>query len=59
MRFFGILYNNFCRTHRSLKYKDGTGKTSYNCPAKHDGLIDHVWSMEQLLMFPHHKIPTG
>jgi len=35
-----IAYYNFCRTHRSLKYKTETDKTSYNCPAKHAGLID-------------------
>jgi IS1 family transposase len=54
-----IAYYNFCRTHRSLKYKGDTGKTSYNCPAKHAGLIDRVWSLEHLLTFPYHKIPTG
>ncbi len=53
-----IAYFNFCKIHRSLKYKDDTGKTCYNCPAKHAGLIDRVWSMEDLLMFPYHKIPT-
>ena len=54
-----ITYYNFCRKHRSLKYKEDTGKTSYDCPAKHAGLIDRVWSLEQLLTFPYHKIPTG
>jgi hypothetical protein len=54
-----IAYYNFCRTHRSLKNKTETGKTSYNCPAKHAGLIDRVWSIEQLLTFPYYKIPTG
>jgi len=53
-----IAYFNFCKIHRSLKYKDETGKTRYNCPAKHAGLIDRVWSIKDLLMFPYHKIPT-
>jgi hypothetical protein len=52
-------FYNFYRTYRSLKYKEDTGKTYYNCTAKHAGLIDHVWSMEQLLTFPYHKILTG
>lgn len=56
---FYIAYFNFCKIHKSLKYKDDIGKTCYNCPAKHAGLIDRVWSLEDLLMFPYHKIPTG
>jgi hypothetical protein len=35
---------NYCRKHRSLKYKDENGITKFNCPAKQAGLIDHIWS---------------
>jgi IS1 family transposase len=51
-------YFNFCRKHRSLKYKDESGTTRFNCPAKQAGLIDHVWSQQELLTFPYHKIQT-
>jgi len=49
---------NFCRKHRSLKYKDESGLTKFNCPAKQAGLIDHLWSLQELLTFPYHKIQT-
>jgi hypothetical protein len=51
-----IAHYNFCRTYRSLKYKSDTDKISCDCTAKHAGLIDRVWSMEQLLTFPYYKI---
>ena len=47
---------NYCRKHRSLKYRDDRGITKLNCPAKHAGLIDHVWSLHELLTFPYYKI---
>jgi len=47
---------NYCRKHRSLKYKDDEGITRLNCPAKQAGLIDHVWSLHELLTFPYYKI---
>jgi IS1 family transposase len=49
---------NYCRKHRSLKYRDDQGKKRFNCPAKHAGLIDHIWSLSELLTFPYHKIKT-
>jgi IS1 family transposase len=49
---------NFCRKHRSLKYKDESGLTKFNCPAKQAGLIGHLWSLQELLTFPYHKIQT-
>jgi IS1 family transposase len=52
--YFG--YFNYCRPHRSLRYKDDQGRTKLNCPAKQAGLIDHVWSMNELLAFPYHRI---
>jgi IS1 family transposase len=49
---------NFCRKHRSLGYKDENGFKKFNSPAKQAGLIGHVWSLKELLMFPYHKIQT-
>jgi len=49
---------NFCRKHRSLGYKDENDITRFNSPAKQAGLIDHVWSLHELLTFPYHKIQT-
>ena len=49
---------NFCRKHRSLNYIDESGLTKFNCPAKQAGLIDHLWSLQELLTFPYHKIQT-
>ena len=50
---------NFCRTHRALSYVDENGKKMLNCPAKEYGLIDHNWSLKELLTFPYHKISTN
>ena len=47
---------NFCRKHRSLKYEDECGITKFKCPAEQAGLIDHIWSLQELLTFPYHKI---
>ena len=49
---------NFCRKHRSLDYKDKNGITRFNSPARQAGLIDHVWSLYDMLTFPYHKIQT-
>jgi IS1 family transposase len=51
-------YFNFCRKHRSLNYKDENKITKFNSPARQAGLIDHVWSLKELLTFPYHKIQT-
>ena len=50
---------NYCRKHRALKYKDEQGKTRFSCPAKHAGLIDHIWSLRELLTFPYYKTQTN
>lgn len=50
---------NFCRAHGSLKHRDSCGKVSMNCPAKEYGLIDHNWSLKELLTYPYHAIPTN
>ncbi len=49
---------NFCRAHGSLKHRDNYGRVSMNCPAKEYGLIDHNWSLKELLIYPYHAIPT-
>jgi IS1 family transposase len=49
---------NFCRKHRSLRYRDENGITKFNSPAKQARLIGHVWSLKELLTFPYHKIQT-
>jgi IS1 family transposase len=49
---------NYCRKHRSLKYKDDQGITKFNCPAKQAGLIDRIWSLHELLTLPYHRIKT-
>jgi IS1 family transposase len=51
-------YFNFCRKHRSLVYVDKNGITKFNSPARHAGLIDHVWNLHELLAFPYYKIQT-
>jgi len=50
---------NFCRAHGSLKHRDIGGKVSTNCPAKEYGLIDHNWSLKELLTYQYHVIPTN
>lgn len=49
---------NYCREHLSLRYKDETGVTKLDCPAKRAGLIDHVWSLSELLTYPYYKTQT-
>ncbi len=49
---------NFCRGHGSLRYFDNLGKAKKNCPAKDYGLIDHNWSLRELMVYPCHIIPT-
>jgi len=50
---------NFCRKHRALSYIDDNGKKQMNSPAKECGLIDHNWSLKELLTFPYHKTSTN
>lgn len=49
---------NYCREHLSLKYKDELGKNRFDCPAKKAGLIDHIWSLSELLTYPYYKTRT-
>ena len=50
---------NFCRKHGSLSYIDNNGKKRWDCPAKACGLIDHNWTLKELLTFSYHKISTN
>lgn len=50
---------NYCRKHRALKYKDVSGESKLNCPAKHANLIDHIWDLRELLTYPYYRIPTN
>jgi len=34
------------------------GITKFNSPTKQAGLIDHVWSLQELLTFPYYKTQT-
>lgn len=49
---------NYCRKHRSLDFEDENGITKFNCPAKQAGLIDHIWSLRELLTYPYYKTKT-
>ena len=42
---------NFCREHGSLKYEDENERLRKNSPAKEHGLIDHNWSLRELLTY--------
>jgi len=50
---------NFRRVQGSLKYEDESGRIRKNSPAKEHGLIDHNWSLRELLTFPSYITPTG
>lgn len=40
---------NYCKKHMSLENEGRTGKNRFYCPAKRAGLIDCVWSLDELL----------
>jgi IS1 family transposase len=49
---------NFCRAHGSLKNRDKDGVIVMNSPAKEYGLIDHNWSLRELLTYPYYITTT-
>jgi len=49
---------NFCREHGSLKHHNEDGVIEINCPAKEYGLINHNWSLRELLTYPYHITAT-
>ena len=50
---------NFCRGHGSLVFLDEEGKKRKNSPAKEFGLIDHNWTLREMLTFPYHNTSTS
>ena len=50
---------NFCRGHGSLKYRDEDDRVKKNAPLKAYGLIDHNWTLRELLTFPYHRTSTS
>jgi IS1 family transposase len=50
---------NFCRGHGALVYCDHDGRIKRNSPAKEYGLIDHNWTLRELLTFPYHTTSTN
>jgi hypothetical protein len=46
---------NFCRPHRSLTHLDAAKKKRRWTPAMQLGIVDHVWSLKELLTFLYHK----
>lgn len=49
---------NYCRKHLSLENEGETGKNRFDCPAKRAGLIDRIWSLDELLTYPYYKTQT-
>jgi IS1 family transposase len=49
---------NFCRGHGSLKELDNDQRIRKSSPAKKYGLIDHNWSLRELLTYPYYIIST-
>ena len=43
---------NFCRGHSSLKRPDADGKVRKCAPALNCGLIDHNWTLRELVTYP-------
>lgn len=50
---------NFCRGHGSLEHLDENGVVRKNSPAKECGLIDHNWTLDELLTFPYYITSTN
>lgn len=63
---FYMTYYNFVRTHDALKIPMETRihekvwrKYQKRTPMMSIGITEHVWSMDELLRFPYHKISTN
>jgi len=65
LQYQSILYmtnHNFVRTHEALKILDNKqiqGKTwrkyQKRTPSMSIGITDHIWTLEELLIYPHHQ----
>lgn len=55
---FYIANYNFCRGHSSLKRPDADGKVRKCAPAMNCGLIDHNWTLRELVTYPYYITST-
>ena len=52
MTVYTLYSYNFCWPVRTLRQKDAEGHWQQRTPAMVAGLTDHVWSLEEWLIFP-------
>ena len=60
MTYFTLYNGNFCRGVRTLREEVGPKRYRERTPAMVAGLTDHVWSLEEWLLFPssgRYKLP--
>jgi hypothetical protein len=60
MRYFTLYSSNFCCAVRTLRVEVTPGRYRQRTPAMAAGLAEHVWSLEEWLLFPsskRHKLP--
>jgi hypothetical protein len=60
MTYFTLYSSNFCSPVRTLREEVGPKRYRQRTPAMAAGLTDHVWSLEEWLLFPsskRHKLP--
>ena len=60
MSYFTLYSSNYCNTVRTLRVEVAPKKYRQRTPAMAAGLTDHVWSLEEWLLFPsttRHKMP--
>ena len=60
MSYFTLYSSNFCCTVRTLQVEIARRRYQQRTPAMAAGLADHVWSLEEWLLFPctkRHKLP--
>ena len=60
MTYFTLCSSNFCWSVRTLREEVGPKRYRQRTPAMAAGLTDHVWSLEEWLLFPsnsRYKIP--
>ena len=61
MSYFTLYSGNFCRAVRTLREKIAPKRYRQRTPAMAAGLTDHVWSLEEWLLFPsnnRYKLPS-
>jgi hypothetical protein len=55
MTYFTLYSSNFCSPVRTLREEVAPGRYRQRTPAMAAGLADHVWSLEEWLLFPSTK----